>query len=43
MDTDGSDQATKDAKDQELSNHQDTKQGIYDANDDAKDAMDQKR
>jgi hypothetical protein len=29
MDTDGSDQATKDAKDQELQNHQATKDGIY--------------
>jgi hypothetical protein len=43
MDTDGSDQATKDAADQELADHQNTKQGIYEAEEDAKNAMDQKR
>lgn len=43
MDTDGSDQATKDAKDQELQDHQATKDGIYTAESDAKTAMDDKR
>lgn len=42
MDTDGSDQAAKDAKDGELSSHQANKDGIYSAYDDAKQAKNDK-
>lgn len=42
MDTDGSDQAAKDAKDGELSSHQANKDGIYEAYDNAKQAKNDK-
>jgi hypothetical protein len=43
MDTDGSEQATKDAKDGELDAHKGTKTGIYDAFDNAKQAKEDKQ